>query len=221
MLFRIADEDAHLWTRDDHTHMEPRVRVRRGIDGLFEDSRPLGSQLLPRIRGMRDVLYGVAASRRVFGLEVERAEVDGVIGRAIDPMKRNTDKALSVHVFAFEVKLDGAIAELDPSKVRDAVAGTFAETKTLPGPVAETAHAAVEDLDVLGLDGSSLHGDAGSSKQDDKSRHVHRRSPPYWAHSYHSCSTSIRLRPSGDWCRRAPSKPPANAPRAWRRLRPS
>src|SRR5436190_16523268 len=155
--------------------MEPRVRVRRGIDGLFEDSRPLGSQLLPRIGWMRDVLYGVAASRRVFGLEVERAEVDGVIGRAIDPMKRNTDKALSLHVFAFEVKLDGAIAELDPSKVRDAVAGTFAETKALPGPVAETAHAAVEDLDVLGLDGSLLRGDAGSSKQDDKSRHVHRR----------------------------------------------
>src|SRR5438046_10060537 len=92
--------------------MEPRVRVRRGIDGLFEDSRPLGSQLLPRIGGMRDVLYGVAASRRVFGREVERAEVDGVIGGPIDPMKRNTDKALPLPVFAFARKLNGAIAEL-------------------------------------------------------------------------------------------------------------
>src|SRR6266516_2850565 len=221
MLFRIADEDAHLWTRDHHTHMEPRVRVRRGIDGLFEDSRPLGSQLLPRIGWMRDVLYGVAASCRVFGLEVERAEVDGVIGRAIDPMKRNTDKALSLHVFASDVKLDGPVTELDPFEIRHALTGLLVEPNTLPGPVAQSTHAAVEDLDVLRLDGSLLRGDAGSSKQDDKSRHVHRRSPPYRAHSYHSCSTSIRLRPSGDWCRRAPSKPPANAPRAWRRLRPS
>src|SRR5436190_21189677 len=118
--------------------MEPRVRVRRGIDGLFEDSRPLGSQLLPRIGWMRDVLYGVPASCRVFGLEVERAEVDGVIGRAIDPMKRNTDKALFLHVFAFEFKLDGAISELDPSKVRDAGAGSFAEWYSLPGHVADT-----------------------------------------------------------------------------------
>src|SRR5205823_10744489 len=96
-LLRIADEDAHLWTRDDHTHMEPRVRVRRGIDGLFEDSRPLGSQLLPRIRGMRYVLYGVAASCRVFGPAVEGAEVDRLVGRAIDPMQGDIEKALSLH----------------------------------------------------------------------------------------------------------------------------
>src|SRR6266480_77972 len=159
--------------------MEPRVRVRRGIDGLFEDSRPLGSQLLPRIRGMRYVLYGVAVPRRVFRAEVERPQVNRVVRRAIDPMKGDTDKALPLHVFASDVKLDGPVTELDPFEIRHALTGLLVEPNTLPGPIAQSTHAAVEDLDVLGLDGSLLRGDAGSSKQDDKSRHVHRRSPPF------------------------------------------
>src|SRR5213083_1024267 len=86
-LFRVADEDAHLGTRDDDAHMEPPVGVGRGTHGLLEGSRPLGSQLLPRIRGMRYVLYGVAVSRGVRSLEIERAEVDRIIRRAVHPMK--------------------------------------------------------------------------------------------------------------------------------------
>src|SRR2546423_3745170 len=64
-LLRIAHEHAHLRTRDHHARVEPGVRVRRGADGLLENSRPFGSQLLPGIVGMRDVLYGVAVSCRV------------------------------------------------------------------------------------------------------------------------------------------------------------
>src|SRR5205809_5122478 len=106
-LFRVADEDAHVGTRDDDAHMEPSV--------------------------------------------------------------------------ASDVKLDGPVTELDPFEFRHALTGLLVEPNTLPGPIAQSTHAAVEDLDVVGLDGSLLSRDAGSSKQDDKSRHVHRRSPPYWA----------------------------------------
>src|SRR5438552_2314592 len=174
-LFRVADEDAHFGTRDDHAHMEPSVGVRRGTHGLLEGSRPLGSQLLPCIGRMRYVLYGVAVPRRVFRAEVERTQVNRVVRRAIEPMKGDTDKALPLYVFASDVKLDGPVTELDPFEIRHALTGLLVEPNTLPGPIAQSTHAAVEDLDVVGLDGSLLSRDAGSSKQDDKSRHVHRR----------------------------------------------
>src|SRR5437870_8798069 len=150
-LFRVADEDAHLGTRDDDAHMEPSVGVRRGTHGLLEGSRPLGSQLLPCIGRMRYVLYGVAVPRRVFRAEVERTQVNRVVPRAIEPIKGDTVKALPLYVFASDVKLDGTVAELDPSEVRDAVARPFVETNALPVPVAEAANAAVEDHEVLGL----------------------------------------------------------------------
>src|SRR5216683_877843 len=102
-LFCIADEDAHLGAGDDNAHMEPGIGVRRGTHGLFEDPRTFGSQLLPRIRGLRYVLYGVGVSREVVRPEVERAEVDSVVRRCIHPMKRNTDEALSLYVLASDV----------------------------------------------------------------------------------------------------------------------
>src|SRR5256884_2786103 len=146
-----------------------------GTHGLLECCRPLVSQLLPCIGRLRYVLYGVAVPRRVFRAEVERTQVNRVVRRAIEPMKGDTDKALPLHVFASDVKLDGPVTELDPFEIRHALTGLLVEPDTLPGPIAQSTHAAVEDLDVLGLDGSLLSRDAGSSKQDDKSRHVHRR----------------------------------------------
>src|SRR5206468_69267 len=84
-------------------------------------------------------------------------------------------------VFASDVKLDGPVTELDPFEIRHALTGLLVEPDTLPGPIAQCTHAAVALLDVLGLDGSLLIRYAGSSKQDDKSRHVHTRSSSYWA----------------------------------------
>src|SRR3989441_4841875 len=125
---------------------------------LLEGSRPLGSQLLPCIGRMRYVLYGVAVPRRVFRAEVERTQVNRVVRRAIEPMKGDTDKALPLYVFASDVKLDGPVTELDPFEIRHALTGLLVEPNTLPGPIAQSTHAAVEDLDVLGLDGSLLRG---------------------------------------------------------------
>src|SRR5881628_2746731 len=72
-------------------------------------------------------------------------------------MERYTDEALPLHILSFDIALDGTVAELDPSEVRDAVARLFVETNALPVPVAEAANAAVEDHEVLGLDSSEQH----------------------------------------------------------------
>src|SRR5881628_322773 len=72
-------------------------------------------------------------------------------------MERYTDEALPLHILSFDIALDGTVAELDPSEVRDAVARLFVETNALPVPVAEAANAAVEDHEVLGLDSGEQH----------------------------------------------------------------
>src|SRR5216684_3280437 len=110
-----GDPDAAPLRRPNTSSGARLVRIRRGTHGLLEDSGPLGSQPLPRIRRMRDVLYGVAVSRRVRRPEIERAEVDRIVRRAIYPMEGDTDKALSLHVLASDVELDGAVTELDPA----------------------------------------------------------------------------------------------------------
>src|SRR6185437_12844104 len=171
-LFRVGDEDTHLGTRDHHAHMEPRVGVGRGTHGLLEDSRPFGAKLLPRIGWLRYVLYRVAVPRRVIRPEVERAEVNRVIRRAIEPMKGDADKALPLHVLAPDVKLDGPVAELDPFEIGHALAGPLVEMHTLPSPVAQSTHSAVEHVQVFGLD-ASLTGEVGSDKEEEKGRLVH------------------------------------------------
>src|SRR5439155_7010709 len=100
-----------------------------------------------------------------------RAEVDGVIGRSIHAMKRHTHEALPLNVLAFDSALDRAVAELDASHVRHALARACAETQTLSRPVTEATHGAVEDLQVLGLEGSLLGGNAGSRAEAGRSKH--------------------------------------------------
>src|SRR5438093_675528 len=86
-LLGVVDEDAHLRARDDHPHMKPSVRIRHGIDGPLVPLRLLRSQLLPRVGGLSDVLYGVAPSGRVFGSEIEWPEVDRIVRRSIDAVE--------------------------------------------------------------------------------------------------------------------------------------
>src|SRR5437867_1387787 len=60
-LLRVGDEDADLRARDDDAGMEPCVRIRNRIHGLLVLPRLFGTQLLPLIDRMRDVLDAVAA----------------------------------------------------------------------------------------------------------------------------------------------------------------
>src|SRR5207249_3074330 len=71
-FLRLIDEHAHLRRRDDNPHMKPGVRIRHRTDGLLVLPRVLGSQLLPCVGRMRDVLHSPLASCRVFSLKVER-----------------------------------------------------------------------------------------------------------------------------------------------------
>src|SRR5947208_976319 len=58
----------------------------------------------------------------------------------------------------FDIELDRAVAELDSSHVRHAIARTCAETQTRSRAVTEATHGAVEDLHVLGLERPQLGG---------------------------------------------------------------
>src|ERR1051325_7720361 len=153
--------------------MEPGVRIRHRTDGLLVFTRVLGSQLLPGVGRMRDVLHSSLASCRIFSLEVERAEVDCVISRFIHSMKSYAHEALLLNVLPSDIELDRAVAELDSWQVRYAFARAFAQPKTRSRPVTETARGAVEDLETLaagqrgqfGLEGSLLTGNAGSGEE--------------------------------------------------------
>src|SRR5207247_1208421 len=107
---------------------------------------------------------------RVFGLGVERAEVDGVMGRAIHSMKRDTQEALSLNVLASDIELDGAGAEVDALEVHHALTGALAEPQAGSHPVTEARHGAVVqdfqplavgELGQIGLEGSLLTATAG------------------------------------------------------------
>src|SRR5438093_13601879 len=97
----------------------------------------LGPQLLPRVGRVGDVLDGADASCRVFRPEVERAEVDRVIGHAIEPVKSQADEALLRDVLASDIKLNRAVGKLNPFQVGHSVTGAFVEMNTSPSFVAE------------------------------------------------------------------------------------
>src|SRR2546426_4670052 len=119
------------------------------------------------------------ASCRVFSLEVERAEVDGVVSRPVRSTKGNTDEALLLNILASDIEFDRAVAELDSLQVRYAVARAFAQTKTRSRPVTEAARGAVEDLQTvavgklgqIGLERPLLTGNAGSGEEAGCSKH--------------------------------------------------
>jgi hypothetical protein len=126
--------------------MEPAIRIGHGINGFLVFSRVLSSQLLPRVRGVRYVLDGADSPCRVLGLEVERTEVDRVIGQAIQAMKRNPDETLLLNILAPDIKLESAIGELDALQVRHTVAGAFTNTEAFLRSVVEGTYGAVIDL---------------------------------------------------------------------------
>src|SRR5687767_14683202 len=119
--------------------MEPGARIRHGFDGLFVLPRVVCSQLLPRMSGLGDVLHGAKNPCLVFSLEVERTEVDRVVGRPIDAMKRHTDEARALNVLAFHIQFEGAVSKFDSRQVRGPFALSFAQTNTFSGAVGETA----------------------------------------------------------------------------------
>ena len=53
----------------------------------------------------------VLVPRRIFGAEVERAQIHGFVGLVVFPVKRNADKAALQHVTALDVDLDRAFRE--------------------------------------------------------------------------------------------------------------
>src|SRR5260370_42360144 len=95
---------------------------------------------------MGDVLHAVAAPCRIVRFEVERTEVDGVVRRAVDAVKRHADEALLRNVLAFDIELDGAVGELNARQERDAVATALTQTRAFLRSVAEAADGPVGDL---------------------------------------------------------------------------
>jgi hypothetical protein len=150
-LFCVADENAHLRTCHNETGMEPGVRIRHGFDGLFVMPRTVCSQLLPRMSGMGDVLHGAKDPCGVFSLEVKRTEVDRVVSRAIDAMKRHTDEAGTLNVLALHIQLDGAVGEFDSRQIYGPFAFSFTQANTFSGAVSERGDGPFERIQALPL----------------------------------------------------------------------
>src|SRR5207247_302523 len=187
-----------------------------------------GTQLLPLIDRMRDVLDAVAAPVGVFGLEVERTEIDRVVGRAIDAMECHADEALSLNVLALQIDLNGAVGELNPLHVRDAVTLAVIQTNALPRSIGDDGCAAVEEsqtgtageLPQIGLDRFSLaehprrsgESNGTGKRRDDKLTSIHNRSFP-------SRHARCRLTKTGPRARRCGSR--ATPEQHMRRRRPT
>src|SRR4051794_18563344 len=146
--------------------MEPVVRIRHRFDWFLVLPRVVFSEFLPRMRRMGDVLHGTKGPCLVFSLEVERTEVDRVVGRAIDAMKRYTDEACALNVLALHIQFDGAIGEFDSRQVCRSFALSFAQTNTLSVALAEAADGPVGGIQAfpvgqetqIGLDRFLLRG---------------------------------------------------------------
>src|SRR5690242_10152686 len=99
-------------------------------------------------------------SHRVVGLEIERAEVNGVVRRVVHSVKRHTHEALPLHVLAPDVELDGAVCELDALQVGDAVVRAGTEMYAGARPVPDTRGRAVEDVEARRIEGPGLTTDS-------------------------------------------------------------
>jgi hypothetical protein len=86
---------------------------------------------------MRDVLHGALLSLRIFRPEVKRTEVDGVVGRSIDAVECDTEKALLLNVLTSNIKLDRPVGKLDSFEIRNAIARGFAEAGSGPGRICQ------------------------------------------------------------------------------------
>src|SRR5262249_12685550 len=102
--------------------MKPPVRVRHRIHGILILVWVLGPQFLPLVDRTGYVLNRVAAPDRIFGPEIERTEVDRIVRRAVNAMERDAHKTLLPNVTTPDIKLDPAIAKINPFQIRDAFA---------------------------------------------------------------------------------------------------
>jgi hypothetical protein len=89
----------------------------------------LRSQLLPRLGRVGDVLDSANTPGLVFGPEVERTEVDAVVGLLVDAMERDAEEALLLDVLALEIDLNRAVGELDVSQVGRSGAHPFSRLR--------------------------------------------------------------------------------------------
>ena len=90
-LSRAVDEDGDFRRRHNDTYVESAVGIGHGRDGLFEFARVLGAELLPGIGRGGNVLHGTQAAGRVGGLEIERPEIDRVVGPDIGAVEGDAE----------------------------------------------------------------------------------------------------------------------------------
>src|SRR5262249_54553738 len=131
---------------------KPGVRIRYRIHGLLVFPGLVGAELLPCEVRKRVVLDSVTAAHRVGGSEVERAEVDRVVGRGIDAVKRDTNETPLREVLATDVELDRAGRELDPRQECNRFTGRLAQPNAVSGAVHKAHDVAVEKLQSFLID---------------------------------------------------------------------
>jgi hypothetical protein len=95
---------------------------------------------------MSDVLDGAEASGRVFGLIVERTEIDCVISLFIQSVKSYAKEALLLNILALNIKLDAAVGELNPLQVCYAIARASIQPDTILSSVFETLRLRLKTL---------------------------------------------------------------------------
>ena len=122
-----------------------------GFTGFSYLPRRVGSQLLPRMSGLGDVLHGAEHPCLVIGLEVEGTEVDRVVGRPIDAVKRHPDEARALDVLALHIELDRAVGEFDVRQVHGPFAFGSAQTNPLSRAFGETADGPVGGVDAFAV----------------------------------------------------------------------
>src|SRR5262249_30973659 len=145
-LFRVADESTHVVSADDHASPKPAVWVGRGVDTLLVLPGLFGPQLLPAVTRQRVVLHRVTAVHGTLGAEVERAEVDGIVG-LVGAVKRDAEKALLSDVFAAKLAHDDAGREIGPRQERDRLTGSCGQSDARSRPLGQTTDCSVATLE--------------------------------------------------------------------------
>jgi len=140
----------------------------------------LGSQLLPRVGGCDMYCTGVAVSCGSSVLKLN-GESRSRHRSAIDPMKRDPDKALSpARPLPLTSNSMVPLPNWTPRKYATPSPGLSLRRRPFLVPCAEATHACGFETTTPRARWFLLAGDAGSGKEDDKRGPVHRRS----FHSY-------------------------------------
>src|SRR3979409_1231231 len=126
------------------------------------------------------ILNRVAAVLWGSGSEVERTEVDRVVGGALRAVKCHVDESLLRDIFAADIELDRAVGELDARHECDPVTRGLAQPNALSGAVDERCVAAVEQGQAVPLGkGAEIERDrfrlTGHAGEPGESHHTRKR----------------------------------------------